>query len=202
MKVLGIAGSLRSGGNSVAMTREALRIIEAEGIETELVSLSHLSIAPCNGCRACWGTDQCTIEDDLQPLYERMKAAKGIILTSPVYFGSVSATMKALMERAGYLARYNGYTFSRKVGGPLVVASRVGQTFTYAQLLLWFNSLNMIVPGSASLSVGFGREKGEVLTDERGMESVQRFAQNMAWLVKKLAAESSPEDMPIPIKAV
>ena len=82
--------------------------------------------------------------------------------SSPVYFGSATALIKSLMERAGYISRLNGEPFTRKVGGPLVVARRAGHNFTMAQLTFWFQILGMVVPGSTYWNIAFGREKGEV----------------------------------------
>ncbi len=100
------------------------------------------------------------------PIYLKMKESDGIILASPVYYGSATALIKALIERAGYLSRWNGEPFRGKVGGPLVVARRAGKNFTFAQLTLWFQILGFFIPGSSYWNVAIGREKGEVEHDE------------------------------------
>ena len=125
-------------------------------------------------------------EDDLLPIYLKMKEADGIILASPVYYGSASALIKALMERTGYLSRWNGEPFSGKVGGPLVVARRAGKIFTFAQLTLWFQILGFYIPGSTYWNVAIGRDKGEVENDGEGLETAWNFGKKMAFLVKKL----------------
>ncbi len=128
MKALGITGSPRKGGNSELIPNHARRAMAEEGIETELISLAGLTILPCTACMACQKEERCIIEDDLMPIYEKMKAADCIILTTPVYYGSATALIKGLMERAGYVARHAGNQFKGKVGGPLVVARRGGMT--------------------------------------------------------------------------
>ncbi len=117
MKVVGIVGSPRRGGNTEQLTQEALRIIEEEGIDTELVRLAERSILPCTSCGACESEEICPLDDDLSPLYHRLKEAQGIILASPVYFGSASPQLKSFMDRAGYISYNNGYTLARKAGG-------------------------------------------------------------------------------------
>jgi multimeric flavodoxin WrbA len=72
------------------------------------------------------------------------------------------------------------------VGGPLVVARRAGQNFTFAQLTLWFQILGFFVPGSTYWNVARGREKGEVLRDEEGLKTAWNFGKNMAFLIKKV----------------
>ena len=186
MKVVSIIGSPQKNGNTEILTAHTLEAIAEEGIDTELIPLAGLDIRPCNACMACDDGEQCSIKDDLFPIYLKMKEADGIILASPVYFGSATALIKALMERAGYIARQNGNPFSRKVGGPLVVARRSGQNFALAQLTYWFQISGMVVPGSTYWNMAFGNRRGEVSSDEEGMKTVWNFGKNVAWAVKKL----------------
>ncbi len=186
MKVIGIVGSPRKNGNTELLTAHTLKAIAEEGLDTELIRLSGLDIRPCNGCLLCRNEERCSIEDDLFTVYPKMKEADGIILASPVYYGSASSLIKALMERTGYISRWNGAPFSGKVGGPLVVARRAGQNFTFAQLTLWFQILGFFIPGSTYWNIAFGREKGEVERDEEGLQTAWNFGKNMAFLLKKV----------------
>ena len=186
MKVVGIVGSPRKGGNTEILTAHTLKAIHEEGLETELISLVGLDIKPCNACRACDKEERCPIEDDLFPIYLKMKEADGIILASPVYYGSATALIKALMERAGHISHSGREAFKGKVGGSLVVARRAGQNFTLAQLTFWFQILGMVVPGSTYWNIAFGREKGDVSKDEEGLRTAWNFGKNLARVVKKL----------------
>lgn len=186
MKVVGIVGSPRKGGNTEILTAHALKAIAEEGLETELISLAGLEIKPCTACMACSKGEQCSIQDDLFPIYLKMKEADGIILASPVYFGSATALIKGLMERTGYISRFNQDSFKGKVGGPLVVARRAGHNFTMAQLTLWYQILGLTVPGSSYWNIAFGRAAGEVTKDEEGMKTTWTFGKNVAFVIKKL----------------
>ncbi len=190
MKIIGIVGSARIGGNTEALTRIALEEAEKEGAETELITLADKEIKPCDACLSCRETGKCHINDDLPPILEKMLAADGIILASPVYFGSASPQIKALIDRSGYSARgkEGDRPFENKVGGPIVVARRAGQNFTYAQLMFFYMITGMIVPGSTYWNVAFGREKGEVLKDEEGVRIVRNFGKKLVWLAKKIAS--------------
>ena len=188
MKVIGIVGSPRKNGNTELLTKHTLKAISEEGLDTELIRLAGLEIKPCTACMACKEKEICSIKDDLFPLYLRMKEADGIILASPVYFGSATSLIKALMERAGYIALWNGKPFHGKVGGPLVVARRASRTFTFAQLTSWFQILGFFIPGSTYWNIAIGREKGEVEQDKEGLETVWNFGKNMAFLIKKLGS--------------
>jgi multimeric flavodoxin WrbA len=187
VKAIGIVGSPRKGGNTEILTRHTLEAIEEEGLTTELITLAGLDIRPCNACMVCRQDEEwCPIDDDLFPLYTKLKEAEAIILASPVYFGSATALLKAFMERTGYIARPK-MVFAGKVGGPLVVARRAGQNFTFAQIMCWFHILDFFMPGSTYWNIAFGsREKGTVQEDEEGLTTARNFGKNIALLVKKL----------------
>ena len=189
MKIIGIVGSSRIKGNTEILTAIALEAAEKEGAETELITLAGKEIKPCDACRVCRQTGKCHINDDLPPILEKMLEADGIILATPVYYGSASPQIKALIDRSGYSARSKDgrRPFENKVGGPIVVARRAGQNFTYAQLIFFFMITGMIVPGSTYWNIAFGREKGDVTKDEEGVKTVKHFGKKLAWLAKKIA---------------
>lgn len=189
MKVVGVVGSPRRGGNTETITRIALDEVKKQGLKTELIMLAGKNIAPCDGCRSCLKTNKCKFEDDFQPIFAKLKKADGIILASPVFYGA------ATPQITGFISRFysmRGKPLRRKVGGPIVVARRAGKNFTFAQLMFFFMIHEMIVPGSTYWNVAFGRKPGEVEKDEEGVATVRNFAKNVAWLIKKLK-EKTPE---------
>ena len=189
MKIIGIVGSPRNNGNTEILTRIALEAAEEEGAETELIALAGKEIKPCDACRVCKQTGKCQINDDLPPILEKMLGADGIILATPVYYGSATPQIKALIDRSGYSARSKDRRrpFENKVGGPIVVARRAGQNFTYAQMIFFFMITGMIVPGSTYWNIAFGRKKDDVTKDEEGVKTVKHFGKKLAWLAKKIA---------------
>ncbi len=186
VKILGIVGSPRVGGNTETLVAEVLKAAAAEGAETELVRLAEVEVKPCTGCLACKETKQCPIDDDLMLVFDKMAAADGIILGSPVYFSSATPQIKALIDRAGYLSASRGRVFENKVGGAVVVARRAGHNFTLAEMLFFFLHQGMIVPGSNYWTVAFGLKKGEVAADEQGMQTARSFGKRVAWLAKRV----------------
>jgi multimeric flavodoxin WrbA len=190
MRVLGISGSPRPGGNTDIVIKHALEVLEGEGIETEFLSLADRPIKPCMACAGCMRSKEirCVQEDPaFEGIVEKFQAAQGILVGSPVYFGSATPQTMALLDRVGYVARSHKTLLRRKVGAAIVVARRAGQNFTFAQLNYFFLIAEMIVPGSTYWNIAFGREKGEVTADTEGMDTVKTLAANMAWLMKKLA---------------
>ncbi|MCX5759019.1 MAG: flavodoxin family protein [Candidatus Hydrogenedentes bacterium] len=191
MKAILICGSPRTDGNTEILLRKCLETLEARGIESELIRLAGKTIQPCTACGACARNKDkaCAIKtDDFHAVFDRMLEADIIVLGSPVYFGSATPQLMSLLDRAGYISRFNGNLFQRKLGGPIVVARRAGQNFTYAQLVYWFMIGGMIVPGSTYWNVAFGTKKGDVEQDAEGIETVINFAENLAWLAGKIGA--------------
>jgi multimeric flavodoxin WrbA len=189
MKALLLCGSPRKNGNTELLLKRCISHLEKSGIETEMFSFSEIHVDPCKACGTCrkLANKKCVISnDDFDRVFNSMCESEIIICGSPVYFGSATPNLMALLDRAGYVSRSNGNLFSRKVGGPLAVARRAGQNFTYAQLLYWYMINDMVVPGSSYWNVAIGREAGEVANDQEGLATIDRFAENIIWLANKL----------------
>ena len=99
MKVLGIVGSRRKQGNTSVLVQAALEAVKKEGLETELIFLGDYNFQGCTGCEGCHTTYQCLIQDDMQKLYPLLLEAQAVILGSPTYFYTVTADMKAFIDR-------------------------------------------------------------------------------------------------------
>jgi multimeric flavodoxin WrbA len=191
VKVIAFNGSAKKDGNTALLIRRVLQVLEAEGIQTKLIQLAGQQIRGCNACRTCYSTKnkRCVIEDDNVNAYiQKMTEADGIILGSPVYFSMMSPELKALSDRAFYVARANGDLFKRKVGAAVVAVRRAGGIPTFDAVNHYFLISQMIVPGSSYWNVGIGQKKGDVEGDEEGMEIMEHLGKNVAWLIKKLKA--------------
>lgn len=99
MKVLGIAGSPRRGGNTDLLLAEVLKGAESRGAGVKTIFLNKLKITPCQHCDACFEAGVCRIKDDMQMVYEETEKADRIVLASPVQFMGVSAQAKAMIDR-------------------------------------------------------------------------------------------------------
>lgn len=186
MKVVALNGSPRKDGNSFILIKAVFRELEKEGIKTELLQLSEKEIRGCIACYKCReNRDQrCAVKTDAANEYiEKMAQADGILLGSPVYFTDVTAEMKALIDRAGFVSRANGGMYRNKVGAAVVALRRTGAIHTLDTLNHFFLSGEMIIVGRG---IGMGRDKGDVERDEEGMQAVKTLGQRMAWLLKRL----------------
>src|SRR5512136_534317 len=189
MQVVAFNGSARKDGNTAILVRQVLSVLEKEGIRTELLQLAGERIQGCNACGLCMKEQnrRCAVEDDIvNDCIEKMDGADGIILASPTYFADVSAEMKALMDRAGFVAMANGGMFRRKVGAAVVAVRRGGAIHAFDTMNHFFFIAEMVVPGSSYWNVGIGLDRGDVEKDEEGLRTMRVLGENMAWVMKKL----------------
>jgi multimeric flavodoxin WrbA len=124
--------------------------------------------------------------DILNDCIEKMLDADGIILGSPTYFSDVSTEMKALIDRAGFVAKANQDMFRRKVGASVVAVRRAGAIHAFDTMNHFFFISQMIVPGSSYWNIGIGLAPGDVKNDVEGIMTMQALGANMAWLMKKI----------------
>jgi multimeric flavodoxin WrbA len=187
MRVLGIVGSPRKNGNTEILMQEVLKAAREAGCETELFLMAQKQVAPCDACGMCFEVGSCVVQDDMQELYAMMERAQAIVFGSPVYFGSVSAQMKAAMDRMFALLQRRA--LKDKVAGALVVTRRVGAINARALLYSFCIAQGMVVAGGA---IGYGREPGDVLTgvgggiDMSAMQEAQLLGTNVVQLAKRL----------------
>lgn len=171
MKVLGIVGSPRLGGNTEIMIEEALAAACEKGAETQIFCVAGKNIAGCDACASCFQTGVCRIKDDMQPLYRMMEEADGILFGTPVYFHNYTAQAKAIIDRTFCFLR--DHPLKGKVAAPVLAVRKIGAGQTRVQIYGWFLSQGMIPVRGA---IGYGREKGDVRTGEGaniGMTAMQ-----------------------------
>jgi multimeric flavodoxin WrbA len=189
MKVIAFNSSPRKEGNTFAILNMVLDEIKKEGIETEIYSLAGKPIQGCIACYQCFKNKngKCAVEKDIaNECIAKMREGDGILLGSPTYFSDVTAGMKALIERAGLVARANDSFLKRKVGAGVVAVRRAGAIPAFNSLNLFLIYNQMILPGSSYWHMAIGRDPGEVKNDAEGVQTMKTLGQNMAWLLKKL----------------
>ncbi len=189
MKVLAINGSPRKNGNTELMIRKVFEPLEQAGIETELVQIGGQMIRGCLACGKCneIQNQSCIITTDpVNEIIKKMIDADGIILGSPTYFTDVTAEMKALIDRAGYVCRMNGESLKRKVGAAVVAVRRGGAIHVFDTMNHFFQFSGMFIVGSTYWNLAVGMNPGEVLEDAEGMRNMQDLGQSMAFLLEKL----------------
>lgn len=182
-KVTLLSGSPRLQGNTMLALKECAKAIEAEGVETEILSLAGKKIQSCQHCGSCAMSGKCAIDDGLNEIAEKVRGSDGFIVGSPVYFGTPRGDLMSALQRISCISMLAGGFLSRKVGGPIAICNNEGLTSTNQSLLTFFLAGDMIVPGTRLFNGAHGNEPGEVLKDEAGMASIRRFGENVAYLI-------------------
>lgn len=190
MKVVAFSGSARKGGNTAVLLRRVLGVLEAEGIETELVELAGAKVQGCTVCLKCRETKDRRChgrKDAINECIEKIDGADGVIIGSPVYFADVTPETKALIDRTGYVARANPELLARKVGAGVVAVRRAGAMHALDSINHLFLISQMVVPGSSYWNVGIGGRPGAVEEDAEGLATMETLGANIAWLLKRTA---------------
>lgn len=186
-KVIAINGSPRSNGNTAILIQHICEELEKEGIVTEEVNLGGRVARGCTACMKCreMQDGHCVFTDDIINIcIDKMIEADGIILGSPVYFLDVTAEMKGLIDRAGFVAMVNRDLFQRKVGVAVTVMRRAGAITTLNTMMNFMTYSGMVLSGKPV--AGIGNEIGSVIRDEEGIRRAHDAGKNMAWLLKAL----------------
>lgn len=185
-KVILLSGSPKPEGNTFQVLHESLKVIESLGVEAELISLAGKKIQSCLACGKCAELKKCIIQDDMNDIIEKVRNAQGFIVGSPVYYGTARGDLMSALQRIGKVSGATDRFLSWKVGGPIAVARRGGQTASVQEMLMFYLMNDMIIPGSTYWNIVFGQAPGDVWKDEEGIRTIRRFSENVANLIQKI----------------
>ncbi|MBP9007960.1 MAG: flavodoxin family protein [Methanospirillum sp.] len=191
MKVVAFNGSPRKEGNTRILLETVCEELEKEGIKTEIIQIGGKQVHGCTACMKCFENqdNRCVIDNDfVNECIEKMIEADGIIIGTPTYFTDVSVEVKALIDRAGFVAIANGGKFNRKAGAAVVAVRRAGATHAYDTINHLFGISGMFTVGSTYWNVGMGLQAGDVKGDAEGLETMKNLGKNMAWFLKKTSS--------------
>ena len=185
MKVLLINGSPREQGNTFTALSEVAKALNAEGVDTEIISIGKKAVQGCIACGWCGREGKCTFRDDLY--FKIFRAVKdgidGLVIGSPVYYGGPNGSLCALLDRVFYSL---GADLRFKPGASVVVCRRGGASAAFDRLNKYFTILNMPIVSSQYWNMAYGQTPGQAAQDEEGMQTLRTLGRNMAWMIKKL----------------
>lgn len=188
MKVVLLSSSPKANGNTMQIFAKTAEVIEAEGLEAEVISFAGKHYQSCVACNACKKMGKCVLKDGFnEDILEKVREADGLIIGAPVYFGTARGEMMSVVQRLGMVSYGTDRFLSGMVGGPMAVARRGGLTSTLSEMLMFFFINDMIVPGSDYWNIVFGKQPGEAMEDEEGLRVMDKFAKNVCNLIKKTA---------------
>jgi multimeric flavodoxin WrbA len=170
-------------------------ILEAEGFEVELVQVGSKQIRGCIACNKCADTGRCVFDDLVNEVAPKFEAADGLVVGTPVYYGSANATTVAVLDRLFYSTPYSK---SMKVGAAVAVARRGGLTATFDELNKYFTISGMPVASGQYWNGVHGTLPGECEQDLEGLQQMRTVGRNMAFLIKSIALGKEAYGLPQP----
>ena len=193
MKVLMLNGSPRVGGNTSIALNEVKGVLEAEGIEVEIIQVGNKDIKGCRGCLYCKEKGRCVNDDIVNEIAAKLEAADGLVIGSPVYYASANGTLICLLDRLFYSTKFNK---TMKVGASVAVARRGGCSATFDELNKYFTISGMPVVSSQYWNSVHGRLPGDAEQDGEGLQTMRTLGHNMAFLIKSIALGKEKYGLP------
>lgn len=187
MKVLLINGSPDPKGCIHTALTLAAEVLAAEGIETEEIMVGNKDIRGCIACRKCKEIGKCVFNDLVNETAPKLAEADGIVIGSPVYYGSPNGTVMSFMQRLFFSG---GIDLRMKVGASVVSCRRGGNSATFQALNQFFGISGMPTVPSTYWNDVHGYTGDDVLADTEGVETIRNMALNMAFMIKSIRAGS------------
>lgn len=172
---------------------EMIKVFEQEGVEITLLQIGNKDIRGCIACRSCAKTGKCVFDDAVNEAAKLFEEADGLVIGSPVYYASANPTLVAFLDRLFFSTHFNK---TMKVGAAVAAARRGGLTATYDELNKFFGISGMPIASGQYWNGIHGREIGEAMQDEEGLQIMRTLAKNMTFLMKSIALGKEQYGLP------
>ena len=196
-KVILLNGSPHSNGCTAAALAEMIKVFQEEGIETELVHVGNRDIRGCISCGRCSKTGKCVFDDLVNQVAPEFEKADGLVVGSPVYYGSPNGTILSFMDRLFYSTSFSKHM---KVGAAVVSCRRGGNTASFDVLNKYFTISSMPVASSTYWNQVHGFTAEDVRKDLEGLQTMRNLARNMAFMIRAIADAKVKYGCPEPEK--
>ena len=182
-KVLLLNGSPHPHGCTAAALAEMIAVFSSEGIETELSQVGSREIRGCISCGRCEELGHCVFNDLVNEIAPKFEAADGLVIGSPVYYGSPNGTILSFADRLFYSTPFSKHM---KVGAAVVSCRRGGNTASFDVLNKYFTISGMPVASSTYWNQVHGFTADDVKKDLEGLQVMRNLARNMAFLIRAI----------------
>ncbi len=186
MKVLLLNGSPRKQGNTNVALSEIAKQLAAQGIDSEIVWIGNKPVRGCGACGQCKARNlgKCVFDDDVcNSIIEKMGECDGLVVGSPVHYGTPAGSVLSVIQRMCYAA---GAKMVNKPAAALAVCRRGGATAAFQCLQMPFQMMNMPIVTSQYWNIVYGGGEGQAAMDSEGLQTMRTLANNMAWMLKNL----------------
>ena len=183
-KVILLNGSPHAHGCTATALLEMIKVFEAEGIETELVQVGTKNIRGCIACGTCEKNGKCVFDDLVNEVAPKFEAADGLVIGSPVYYGSPNGNLLSFLDRLFYSTSFSKHM---KVGASVVSCRRGGNTASFDVLNKYFTISSMPVASSTYWNQVHGFTAEDVKKDLEGLQTMRNLARNMSFMIKAFA---------------
>lgn len=192
-RILLLNGSPHKNGCIATAFAEMLPIFAEEGIYAEVIHIGAQDIRGCIGCNRCQTAGKCVFDDAVNAFAPKFEAADGLIVGSPVYYGSPNGTLLSFLDRLFYSTSFSKHM---KVGAAVVNCRRGGNTASFDVLNKYFMISGMPVASSTYWNQIHGFTPEDVRKDLEGLQTMRNLARNAAFLIKAIAAEKEKDGLP------
>jgi multimeric flavodoxin WrbA len=192
MRVLLVNGSPNKEGCTYTALCEVTSALEKNGVETELYQMGTNPVRGCTACGSCRKTKKCVFDDDkCNELAAKILAADGVVIGSPVYFSGPNGMLCAVLDRVFYSSMGR---FAHKPAACVLSCRRGGASAAFDRLNKYFTIAQMPVVSSQYWNAVHGFTPDDVRLDLEGLQIMRVLGNNMAWLLKSIAAGGPPPE--------
>ena len=182
-KVLLLNGSPNAKGCTWTALSEMVKVFTEEEIETEIIQVGAKPVRGCISCDSCARLGKCVFDDLVNEAAPKFEAADGLVVGSPVYYGSPNGTILSFMDRLFYSTSFSKHL---KVGAAVVSCRRGGNTASFDVLNKYFTISGMPVASSTYWNQVHGFTAEDVLKDLEGLQTMRNLARNMAFMIRAI----------------
>lgn len=194
-KVILLNGSPKANGCTATALNEMVKIFHEEGVETELIHVGNKGVRGCISCGYCVKNGKCIFNDDLvNEVAAKFELADGLVVGSPVYYGSPNGTILSFMDRLFYSTSFSK---QMKVGAAVVSCRRGGNTASFDVLNKYFTISSMPVASSTYWNQVHGFTAEDVKKDLEGLQTMRNLARNMSFMMKAFAETKEKYGLPL-----
>ena len=193
-KVILLNGSPRANGCTARALEEMVKVFAEEGVDTEVIQVGNKDIRGCIACQRCSELGKCVFDDLVNEVAPKFAEADGLVVGSPVYYGSPNGTILSFMDRLFYST--GNIPKQMKVGAAVVSCRRGGNSASFDVLNKYFTISSMPVASSTYWNQVHGFTAEDVEKDKEGLQTMRNLARNMSFMIRAIKAEKEKSGYP------